>query len=102
MNLSHGEGRDGALRRPRRVPAAQRGTCWTRGAQGRFRPLVRGRGHRSAMSLPGSGSWAEGSSMADAVKVLFAPDEQIALRSGDRSLAFLVKRIAAENLKFRS
>ena len=33
-------GRDGALRRPRRVPAAQRGTSFARWAPEPFRPLV--------------------------------------------------------------
>src|SRR5439155_16994802 len=41
-------GREGALRRPRR---AQR--------RNDAAPLLRGRGHRSAMSLPKSGSWKE-------------------------------------------
>src|SRR5882762_6869305 len=41
----HEPGRDGAL------PSAPRS------AAQRFRPLLRGRGHRSAMSLPEYGSW---------------------------------------------
>src|SRR5439155_27061720 len=44
-------GRDGALRRPRRVVAAQRVARVARHAWP-FPPAARRRGHRSAMSLP--------------------------------------------------
>src|SRR5687767_6146698 len=37
----------------------------------RFRPLVRGRGHRSAMSLPGSDSWVDDKDL-DSVSVFQA------------------------------
>ena len=43
-------GRDGALRRPRRVPAAQRKARFNTIGSRWFRPLVRGRGRRSATS----------------------------------------------------
>src|SRR5437588_7555451 len=50
LNVIPSVGRDGALRRPRRV---QRRNVWrdSRLTRGSFRPLC-GRGHRSAMSLP--------------------------------------------------
>src|SRR5690349_53296 len=50
-SASHSRGRDGALRRPRRVQRCNVGL--ERVLAGSFRPLIRGRGHRSAMSLPG-------------------------------------------------
>ena len=47
-------GRDGALRRPRRRAKRQatERTDETFAPLHSFRPLLRGRGHRSAMSLP--------------------------------------------------
>ena len=54
-------GRDGALRRPRRRAQRQTTECLGRDMrQSEIVPpaLSRGRGHRSAMSLPAAGSWA--------------------------------------------
>ena len=51
-NASKFEVGTGALRRPRRVSAAQCWTNFTPWGHERFRPLLRGRGHLSAMSLP--------------------------------------------------
>ena len=49
-------GRDGALRRPRRVQR-RNARSHSQETDRLFRPLRRGLGHRSAMSLPKSGSW---------------------------------------------
>jgi hypothetical protein len=46
-------GRDGALRCPRRVERRDVWRYW-HVARDSFRPLMRGWGHRSAMSLPGA------------------------------------------------
>src|SRR5688572_26808113 len=60
MNLRvRGEGRDGAPRRPRRVPAAQLGACWTRWGAGTLPPAGT-RAGTSQRDVPTTGSGVGG------------------------------------------